>query len=83
MGVPIGRVQQDGIYLALLFHIRLEVPVHQASSDAACQLLRLQLAWIFTPHLHLTGGGHCTEVGQKGGGGGERGGWAGWLRDQD
>ena len=69
MGVPIGRVQQDGIYLALLFHIRLEVPVHQASSDAACQLLRLQLAWIFTPHLHLTGGGIALRWDRRGVGG--------------
>ena len=54
VGVPVGRVQQDGIYLALLLNVRLEVPVHQASSDAACQLLRLQLAWILTSHLRLT-----------------------------
>ena len=73
MGVPIGRVQQDGIYLALLFHIRLEVPVHQASSDAACQLLRLQLAWIFTPHLHLTGGGGGVVLWWDGRGGEGRG----------
>ena len=50
-GSPVGRVQQDGINLALLLHIRLEVSVHQAPSDTACQLLSLELAGVLPPHL--------------------------------
>ena len=71
MGVPVGRVQQDGIYVALLLHIRFEVPVHQAPRDAACQLLRLQLAWIVTSHLHPHTGRHWAEAAGEGEGGGE------------
>ena len=50
-GAPVGRVQQDGINLALLLHIRLEVSIHQAPSDTACQLLSLELAGVLPPHL--------------------------------
>lgn len=53
--VPVRWVQQNCIYLAFLLHIRFEVPVHQASRDAARQLLSLQLTRILSPHLYYTG----------------------------
>ena len=51
VGAPVGSVQQDGVNLALLLHVRLQVSVHQAPGDAACQLLGLQLTGVLPPHL--------------------------------
>ncbi len=48
---PVGRVQQNGINLSLLLHIRFEVSVHQATRDTASQLLSFQLARILSSHL--------------------------------
>ena len=48
---PVWRVEQDGVNLALLLHVWLEVPVHQTPRNAAGQLLCLQLTWVLPPYL--------------------------------
>ena len=63
---PVWGVCKDGIDLAPLLHVGLDVLVHQAACDPTGKLLGLELAGVWAPHLRVKQGGAPTAGGVAG-----------------